>query len=268
MFGTYFYHAVTRKFIAVFGTLFNNIRIQHIVDGGGTKMIKVPMTYASQDKMLARLNSDPTLDRKFSAVSPAISFVLGTTSYDSSRKLQSTNQRCVKDINGNKTQFIGVPYNFEINLFIYAKEEEDGLQVLEQILPFFTPSLTITIIMDEDLGHKIDVPIVLNSVDLENKSWGEFQDRRYLIWQLNFTMKGEFAGPVSADVKPLIKVVHVPIRNKTNSEIYEEVHVQPGLTANGEPTESANNSIPATEINPEDDYGYIVEILEGPEPHP
>jgi hypothetical protein len=263
MFGTYFYHAVTRRFIAVFGTLFNNLHIHHTNDDNTTKVIKVPLTYGSMDKMLARLNGDPELDRQPASISPALSFVIGSPKYDPSRKLASTLQRCVKTNDGVKTQFIGVPYNFEMNLFIYSKEEEDGLQVLEQILPFFTPSLTVTVIMDDEMGYKQDVPIVLNSVDFENESYGPLQNRRYLIWQLNFTVKTEFAGPISPDTKPLIRLVKVPFRKYGTGNIYEEVDVMPGLTANGEPTDSANNSIDRSLINPDDNYGYIVEIIPG-----
>ena len=187
MFGQYFYHAVTRRFIIVFGTLFNDIHIKRTRSDSTIQDIKIPLTYGSYDKMIARLRGDENLDKKIAASSPALSFVMGPPKYDASRKLQSTNQRCIKTADGTKTQFMGVPYNFDVSLFIYAKEEEDGLEILEQILPFFTPSLTLTVVMDDDLGYKMDVPVVLESVDYENeKNWGPFTERRYLIWELKF----------------------------------------------------------------------------------
>lgn len=263
MFGTYFYHAMTRKFIAVFGTMFNDIHIQRTRDDNTTQDIKVPLTYGSFEKALARLKGDPNLDRQFAGMSPALSFVMGPPKYDASRKLQSTLQRCLKTTTGTKTQFLAIPYNFDVSLYIYAKEEEDGLEVLEQILPYFSPSLTLTVEMDDELGYKVDVPVVLEDITYENeKNWGSFTDRRYLIWELKFLMKGEYAGPTSASTRPLIKLVKVPFRDMSGS-IQEEVDVQPGLTANGQPTTSISNTIPYTQINSSDNYGYIVQIISG-----
>jgi hypothetical protein len=264
MFGQYFYHAYTRKFVVIFGTLFNNIHIERPKDDTTVQVVKVPLAYSSQDKMLARLHGDPTLDRKVAAFSPLISYEARSPMYDASRKLQSTLQRCITSADGTKTQFLAVPYNIPFTLKIYAKEEEDGLRVLEQILPFFTPALTVT----ADLGdYKIDVPVVLQSVDFQNNSYGEYENRRELIWTIEFLMKAEFAGPVDTNPRKLIKVVHANINDIKSREIMEEVHVQGGLTANGEPTTSANNSIDPKLIEPDDDYGYVVQILEGPNPH-
>jgi hypothetical protein len=215
--------------------------------------------------MLARLNGDPNLDRQIAAISPALSFVLGAPVYDASRKLQSTNQRCLRNGSTNDTQFVGVPYNFDVTLYIYAKEEEDGLKILEQILPYFTPSLTVTVIMDDTLGYKIDVPIVLDRITYEDeKNWGKFTDRRYLIWELKFLMKGEFAGPIESSGNPVIKFVKVPFHDLTNgNNVTETVEVQPGLTVNGTPTTVLADSIPYTNVNSTDNYGYIVQIISG-----
>lgn len=267
MFGQYFYHAVTRRFITVFGTLFNDLHIQRVRDDTTVQDVKVPMAYGSYDKMIARLNGDPNLDRQVAAISPAISFVMGPPKYDADRKLQSTLQRCVKTDNGTKTQYMGVPYNFDVTLYIYAKEEEDGLKILEQILPYFTPSLTVTVVLDDELDYKMDVPIVIGDITYEDEhNWGKFTDRRYLIWEIKFLMKGEFAGPISPDTKPLIKVVHANIDSLISNAEYEEVRVQPGLTANGEPTTDANSSISPYDINPDDNYDYVVQIIPGNDP--
>lgn len=268
MFGTTFYNAFTRKYITLFGTLFNNIHIERVLDDTTIQRAKVPLTYASQDKMLARLHSDPALNRSVAAFSPAISFQAGQPTYDASRKLQSTQVRCFTSSNGIKTQFIGVPYNIDFTLTIYAKEEEDGLRVLEQILPYFTPSLTITAELVDTTTYKVDVPIILNDVAFENNSYGEFQDRRSLVWTLKFTMKAEFAGPITTNNRKIIRIVHANIRHQAFRGIMEEVHVEPGLTANGQPTSVRANSVAVTTISPDANYGYIVEINEGPVPHP
>lgn len=265
MFGQTFYHALSRKYVVVFGTLFNNIRIERPKDDLTTQVVKVPLAYSSQDKMLARLHGDPSLDRKVAAFSPLISYQMGAPVYDPSRKLQSTLTRCITTPDGVAHQFIGVPYNIPFTLKIYSKEEEDGLRILESILPYFTPSLTVT----ADLGnYKIDIPIVHESTDVDNSSYGVHEDRRHIIWTLQFLMKGEFAGPIDTNKRGIIKVVHVPIRDIKSREVMEEVHVQPGLTANGEPTTSANNSIDPHLIEADDDWGFVVQILEGPTPHP
>lgn len=268
MFGTTFYHAMTRKYITVFGTLFNNIHIERVLDDGSVERAKVPLTYSSQDKMLARINGDPELNRKAAAFSPAISFVAGPPRYDASRKLASTLQKCIVSPTGTKTQFIGVPYNIDFTLYIYAKEEEDGLMVLEQILPYFTPSLTVTAALVENTNYEVDVPIILDDIQFDDQSYGAFQTRRTLIWTLRFTMKAEFDGPVTGTDRKIIRIVHADIRDQTFRAIMEEVRVQPGLTANGEPTSAVANSVPVTQIKADDNYGYIVEILEGPTPTP
>ncbi len=268
MFGNYFYHELTRKYITLFGTLFNNITIQRKKDDDTIQTIKVPMAYSSQDRMLARLNGDPNLDRPAAAFSPAISFESGQPRYDASRKLQSTLVRCIVSEDGTKTQFVGVPYNISFTLKIYAKNEEDGLRVFEQIIPYFTPSLTVTAQLYDGSDFKMDIPIVLDSTDFDGSgNYGEYPERRQLIWTLNFTMKAEFAGPVSTNNRKLIRIVHVNMNDMKTRQIMEEVHVEPGLTSNGEPTSVRAESIPVLDIKPEDDYGFIVEILEGPTPH-
>jgi hypothetical protein len=112
----------------------------------------------------------------------------------------------------------------------------------------------------------MDVPIVLNDIDYENeKNWGSFTDRRYLIWELKFTMKGEFAGPITSDTKPLIKLVTIPFYNLgSGNTVLESIFVQPGLTANGQSADQITETIPRTLINPDDPYGYIIETIPSP----
>lgn len=269
MFGKNFYYGYYRKYIALFGTIFNDIHITRTRDDTTTQTLKVPLMYASMDKMLNRLNSDPDLSRKVAAFSPAISFEHGPPIYDASRKLQSTLERCIVANDGTtKTQFVGIPYNIEFTMFIYSKEEEDGLMVLEQILPFFTPSLTLSVHMDDPLNYDIDVPIILQDIEFKDDSFGPYQERRDLIWTLKFLMKGEFGGPISANPRVVIKKVFADIRDQANTSLMEEVYIQPGLTANGEPTTLEANSVPVANINFGDTWDYVVEILPGPNRHP
>lgn len=261
------YNAYIRKFIVLFGTLFNDIKIARLKDDLTTQTIKVPVTYGSQDRLLARVFGDPELNRQPAAISPAMSFEYLAPYYDAARKLQSTLTICLHNEDGLKTQFVNVPYNIPFKLYIYSKTEEDGLRVLEDILPYFTPSLNVSVKMVDGYDYKMDIPIVLDSVDFENRSFGEYPDRRALIWTLNFTMKAMFGGPITGN-KKLIKTVHANIRHEAFRDIMEEVHVQVGMTANGEPTSDPDLTVPPSQINEDDNWGYIVEILEGPEPHP
>jgi hypothetical protein len=261
MFGQTFYNEYSRKYVVIFGTLFNDIHITRPRNDSTIQTVKVPLAYSSEDKMLARLHGDPELDRPVAAFSPMISYQMGSPIYDPARKLQSTLKRCIVSPDGTRTQFVPVPYNIPFTLKIYAKEEEDGLRVIEQILPYFTPSLTVT----ADFGnYSIDVPIILQSTSVQNNSYGPYQNRRSIIWTLEFLMKGEFGGPIDSAPRKVIKVVHVNFNDIKSRELMEELRAQPGMTANGEPTTIANNSVDPHTINSDDDWGYVVQIL-GPD---
>jgi len=256
MFGTPFYHGIIRKCVTIFGTLFNNISIAR---GPDDEVIKVPITYSSVDKLLARIESNPDLNRQPAMISPRLAFEVLTPTYDSSRKLQTTLERHYTAPDGShRSQFVGVPYNLEFILYIVSREEQDGLMVLEQILPYFTPGFVVTVKLVEDMEYTIDIPVVLNSVDFENRSFGEFPDRRQLIWTLKFTMKTEFLGPVDPDRSGIIRKIFINFydMNRHNEHI-ARVYVQPGLTANGEPTTVFEDSIDVYDINEDDDYGII-----------
>jgi hypothetical protein len=262
MFGRNYYFGLTRKFVTIFGTLFNDITIDRTYndEGAKTKSIKVPIAYGSLDKLLARVNSDPTLGRKVAAVVPAMSFLAGSPKYDAERAIQATQLRRFE----NKSQFVGVPYNIDFQLFIYADQEEDGLRILENILPYFAPALTVVSKLVPEMGYELNIPIVLNSVDFQNDSWGEMEDRRKLIWTLNFTMKVQFTGPIAGGQTEggIIKRVNVNLYDQSygNTE-FDTVRVQPGLTANGDPTTNLTDTIPYTDIEANTDFGYIVSIL-------
>lgn len=268
MFGNTYYHGLTRKYVTLFGTLFNDFTIQRFSGNPVvTDNIKVPLTYASQDKMLSRVFGDEDLDRKAAARTPAMSFEMLAPYYDASRKLASQNRICFVGDDGMKYQYIGVPYNIPFRLYVYSRDEEDGLKILEQIYPYFTPGMNVTAKLIDETDYSMDIPIVLKNVSYDNDSYGEYNKRRKLIWTLDFEMKATFLGPIISG-KKVIRVAHVNLRDFNSREILEEVHTQPGLTANGEPTSNSSLSVPPSQIEEDDDYGYIVEINEGPEPHP
>ena len=191
MFGTYFYHQTSRKMVVGFGTLFNALEVQRTNSSDEvTEVVKIPLSYGPKDKMLTRISGDPSLNPKVALTVPRMGFELTSMTYDNARKLNTINRNVKRGTTGLKKQFNGVPYNYEFSLYIFVKNAEDGTQILEQILPFFTPefTFTMTLISSMDIVH--DIPLVLNSVTSEDTYEGDFATRRYIIWTLSFTMKG------------------------------------------------------------------------------
>ena len=191
MFGTYFYHQTSRKMVVGFGTLFNALEVQRTNSSDEVaEVVKIPLSYGPKDKMLTRISSDPSLNPKVALTVPRMGFELTSMTYDNARKLNTINRNVKRGTTGLKKQFNGVPYNYEFSLYIFVKNAEDGTQILEQILPFFTPefTFTMTLISSMDIVH--DIPLVLNSVTSEDTYEGDFATRRSIIWTLSFTMKG------------------------------------------------------------------------------
>jgi hypothetical protein len=206
MLGTYSYNEIFRKTVVAFGTIFNNIEIRR-TNGTATEVMKVPLAYGPKDKFLARLRQVGDLTEKDSVqiTLPRISFEISGFSYDPARKVSPTQViRNVDGDNGTKKAYMPVPYNVDFELAILSKNQDDGLQILEQILPIFQPMFNITINLVPALGEKKDFPIVLNSVTYEDDYEGDFTTRRTLIYTLSFTAKTFLYGPVSDATDSLI----------------------------------------------------------------
>ena len=211
MLGQQFYHESIRKVIVAFGTTFNNIQLVRKDNDGNIKQtMKVPLAYGPRQKWLVRLNEDADLSKQVAVTLPRIGFEIQNLSYDPSRKLNRVQKfKKVKGANSNRldTQFMPVPYNLSIQLYIMAKQSDDALQIVEQILPFFQPDYTLTINDMTDMGIKRDVPIVLNDISYEDNYQGDFETRRALIYTLDFTAKFYLYGPVTSSA--VIKTVQV-----------------------------------------------------------
>ena len=211
MLGQQFYHETIRKIIIAFGTTFNNVQlVRKDNDDNITQTMKVPLAYGPQQKYLVRLNEDADLSKQVAITLPRIGFEIQNLSYDPSRKLNRVQK--FKKVKGNKsntldTQFMPVPYNLSIQLYVMAKQSDDALQIVEQILPFFQPDYTLTVNDMADMGIKRDVPIVLNSISYEDNYQGDFETRRALIYTLDFTAKFYLYGPVTS--QGVIKTVQV-----------------------------------------------------------
>jgi hypothetical protein len=194
----YFYHQILRKTVIAFGSLFNDITIKHTNSADEiVSVIKVPLAYGPTQKFLARLEQSPDLSNPIQITLPRMSFEILGYSYDSSRKLNRMQQiKCGDGSTATDAIYTPVPYNIDVSLYILTKTQEDALQILEQILPTFTPEYTLTINAVPDMNVKLDIPIVLNSVTSSDEYDGDFQTRRNVTHTLTFTIKTNLFGPV------------------------------------------------------------------------
>ena len=216
MFGQHFYHKSIRNTVIAFGTIFNNINIKRLDSSGNPlQTIRVPLSYAPKEKFIARLDQNSNLTGDDSSVAitlPRMSFDVTGYSYDSSRKLNKNQKRSVaKNASGDEkkvyTQYSPVPYDVSFELNVFTATSDDGLQIIEQILPYFQPDYTLTINDMADMGIKRDVPIILNDVSYEDNYQGDFTERRAIIYTLAFTSKFYLYGPVTSS--SVIKTVQV-----------------------------------------------------------
>ena len=210
MLGQQFYHETIRKVIVSFGTMFNDIQlVRKDNDGNISQTMKVPLAYGPREKFLVRLREDVDLTKQVAISLPRIGFEIRNLSYDPTRKLNRVQK--FKTVKGSAakqldTQYMPVPYNLELELYVMAKQSDDALQIVEQILPYFQPYYTITI-RDLGGGTKRDVPVILNSISYEDNYEGDFEQRRALIYTLSFNAKFYLFGPVSS--AKVIKTVQV-----------------------------------------------------------
>ena len=263
----HFYNGTTRKYIAIFGTIFNKISITREDNSGNEiQRMVVPISYGPFQKFLARLIQDPNLDQKAAVTLPRMSFEIMSMNYDGPRKVGSLSKltpAIPSQIEGGRNlRYAPAPYNIEFNLYIMTKYSEDGTKILEQIIPFFKPEYTTSVKLIDGLPP-IDIPLILNSVSVEDVYEGDFETRRVLMWTLSFTMKGFYFGPVRN--KKVIKFIDIKMHSdlQTLGSEIETVTVQPGLTANGEPTTDINETIEYEQIEIDDDWGIITIITEG-----
>ena len=218
MLGQYYYHEIVRKTIIAFGTLFNDIHIRH-QDGDGNDVsdMKVPLAYGPSQKFLARLTQQADLNKPIQINMPRMSFEMTSIQYDSTRKssLVQTFKTC-DDGSKVKKVFMPVPYNIGFELNILSKLNDDSLQILEQILPYFQPHFNLTVDLVQSIGEKRDIPIVLESVNFQDDYEGNFDTRRALIHTLQFTAKTYLFGPIADSSDGLIRKVQVDMYSSTD----------------------------------------------------
>ena len=202
MLGQQFYHETIRKVVIAFGTMFNDIHLVRKNNSGTIiQTMKVPLAYGPREKFLVRLREDADLTKQVAVTLPRIGFEITSLSYDPTRKLNRVQKfKKVKGSDAKRldTQYMPVPYNLDFELYAMAKNSDDALQVVEQILPYFQPDYTVTIKDMTDMGIKKDVPVVLTGITYEDNYDGDFTSRRALIYTLTFTTKFYLYGPVTS----------------------------------------------------------------------
>jgi len=265
MFGHTYYHSIIRKYIIMFGTMFNDIDVQRFNTAGERiQTLRVPIAYGPKEKFLVRLSQDPNFDRDVAISLPRMSFEITTMNYNPTRKLPSTikNVYTYSDKDKLKYQYTPVPFDINIALSVFVKNADDGVQILEGILPFFTPEWTNTVNLIPELKLKMDVPVVFNDITTEDTYEGDFSTRRALIHTLNFTVKGYLFGPVRSQgvIKRAITTTNIESTTGDTSTISSILTTTPGLTANGTPTSDAGVAINLAQVSSSDDYGYIEDV--------
>ena len=257
MFG-YFSHGLIRKYVIVFGSMFNDLTIQRYNGATRVQTLAVPIAYGPKQKFLVRLETDPNLDREIAISLHRLGFELTGISYDPVRKLNSTqkNSYVFSDKTLLKTQYTPVPYNIDFTLSIMVKNADDGTQILEQILPYFKPEWNIAVNLVPEMNISMDIPTVLNSVSLQDAYDADFMSRRVLMWDLSFTMKGYLYGPISNSGVITRTQVDLYANTASDTPRSSRLVVVPGLLANNAPTTNSAASISRNLIDADDDYGF------------
>jgi hypothetical protein len=196
--GTHFYHRITRKMVVAFGTLFNNIMLKRYNRAGTQEIerINVPLMYAQKEKFYERITQDPNLANETMMTLPRMSFEMTAITYDPLRKRSSfVNSFSAGSDNTKVKNVFASPYNFDFTLSLYVRNVEDGTQIIEQILPYFSPDYTVTMNLVDIATERVDVPFILNSVSQDVNNIGVSSDNvRIIIWTLTFTAKGYMYG--------------------------------------------------------------------------
>jgi hypothetical protein len=244
MLGTYYYHEIIRKTIIAFGTLFNQIHIKHKdANDADYSEMRVPLAYGPTQKFLARLEQQADLNKPVQITLPRMSFEMVSIQYDPSRKSGVTQSFKALDGQNLKKVFMPVPYNIGFELNVLSKLNDDALQIVEQILPYFQPAFTLTVDLVDSIGEKRDIPVVLENVSFQDDYEGDFSTRRSLIYTFQFTAKTYLFGPIATTTDGLIRKVQVDTYTSTDvASTKREMR----YTVEPDPIDAA----------PDDDFGF------------
>ena len=252
-----FYHEHIRKAIVAFGMVFNNIRIARDDTAGNiAQVMRVPLAYSTKQKFLSRiaLIPDAASRGEVAIVLPRMGFEIQQLTYDPARKVSPVQRNKAvgvgDDANTVRTSFVSTPYNMSVSLYVFAKNQEDGLQIIEQILPFFNPDFNVTVNEMPSLNIKRDIKITLDGIDYDDNYEGDFADRQSIIWTLNFTMRLNFYGLVSNQ-----SIIKESIAQLYENDKLDTLSVKVSTTA-------GKNGVTDSTLTPADDFDFITTILE------
>ena len=247
MLGQYYYHEILRKTIISFGTIFNDIHIRHR-DGAGQESsdMRVPLAYGPMQKFLARLEQQADLNRAVQITLPRMSFETTNIAYDATRKGGITQTFKASDGSKLRKVFMPVPYNVGFELNILVKLNDDALQIVEQILPFFQPAFNITVDLVSSIGEKRDIPVVLENISFTDEYEGDFTTRRVLMYTMTFSAKTYLFGPIAESTDGIIRKVQVDYYTNTDKQNAKR---EMRYTATPDPVDA----------EPDDDFGFSEE---------
>jgi hypothetical protein len=257
MFGTWFYHKRVRTAVAVFGSLFNNLYVLRKNSSGETiSQVKVPLSYAPRRDFISRLNemnNGEDAERRVAMKLPRMSFEIVSLVYDASRQLPKSNnfsKSLATTVNERRKMYVSAPYTLIFQLSIYAKSQDDGLQVVEQILPYFTPQYTVSVKPFSDIPSLTeDMPITIQSVSLEDNYEGAIGDRRTIVYTLDFEVKMNLHGPVNEGkiIRDVKSNLYLQGAGLLDSDVFiEALQIIPDPIA----------------VNADSDYGFVTNILD------
>ncbi len=247
----------------MFGNMFNDIDVQRFNKSGtAIQTIRVPIAYGPKEKFLVRLREDANLNKKVAITLPRLSFEVTDMVYAPDRTLNKMqrNTNISQGEDKNRSQFTPVPYDINITLSGMFDNNEDAVQVVEQILPFFRPEWTNSVKLVPEMNEYYDIPTVLTGMSIEDTYEADFQSRRAIIYTFTFTVKGYIFGPVSN--KGIIKRTILDFVASSNTTFVKtegpqsKIHLTPGLLANGSPTSNSTASIAIGGISSNTNYGY------------
>lgn len=245
----HFYNRTIRKIVVAFGSLFNDIVIVRQNRAGTIdfEQQKVPLAYSPKEKYIQRITSDPTFTKSILTTLPRMGFEMVGMNYDPTRKQASTLMNYSQGTAGNiNSQYAPIPYNFDFTLSIFARNIEDATQIVEQILPFFTPDFTVTVKLNDDMDQKYTMPIVLNSVNPDVQYEGDFDSIRMIIWTLDFTVKSYIFPQVKSSNNYITSAntnVYTDTRNVSNQKVYVDMQSGNGVFTTGETIRVSNKDI-------------------------
>ena len=269
MFGQFHYHSAIRKYIIMFGNMFNDIDVVRFNKAGeSVPQLRVPIAYGPKEKFLIKLRTDPDGRREIAMVLPRLSFELTSMNYAPERVLNRTHKQLGIGGGNNSLRqtFTPAPYDLDMTLYAMFANQEDAVQVVEQILPYFRPEWTNSVKIVPELDTYVDIPTIYTGMTIEDTYDGDFDTRRAIIYTFTFKIKGYLFGPVTN--KGIIRRTLVntfnPQANTATSNVVirssdtklQTLTLTPGLLANGQPTANSTASIPISQISANSNYGF------------